>query len=75
MKRYTDRAEYVYDRILTILEVCERLGVSVSVDPKEYLVHVVGVRDFAETYPEFAESMIYWKYDLVLMLRALERMC
>ena len=65
-----ESAEDRYDRVYTILEVCDSLGIGISVHPTEdfLMLESEGSLD----YPELKQSMIHWKSDIVKVLRYIE---
>ena len=70
---FEDDAEYRYNRVLTLLEVLSSFGVEIVVDPEEYLLHLIP-GSIMDDHPELKESLMVWKYDMVSMLRELERL-
>ena len=67
-----ESAEDRYDRVYAILEVCDSLGIVISVHPTEdfLMLESEGSLD----YPELKQSMIHWKSDIVKVLRYIEEL-
>jgi len=61
-----------YDRVLCLLEVCERLGIGVRAHPSQETIEVRPLRACDE-HPELLCEMVRRKADLLMALRYMER--